>query len=188
MDLKGRVFFQEPKRVKLWKLKYNPVIRDVLPDSPETKIKPGDTTIIDFGAWFTRAGYSSQKDPSLIFKTLVCKAKREKVDLVQVGNMIKEYEYHKAAVRSPYDKGLLSDITLFENTCDYIFKELGFRGESIDSPIMYTEPLLNPSKYRMQALELFFEGYGVPRALPCVDTFASLLKTFKNGEKSSFNK
>lgn len=98
--------------------------------------------------------------------------------------MIREFEYHKAAVRSPYDKGILTDIALLENTTDYIFKELNFRNDFIETPQIYTEPLLNPSKYRNQILQLFFEGYNIPRVQPVVDTFASIAKTLKSSTYS----
>jgi len=70
----------------------------------------------------------------------VSKTKRDKIDLIQVGNMINEYEYHKSAVKSPYDKGLLTDLGLTENITDYIFSQLGFKDQSIDTPVIYTEP------------------------------------------------
>jgi len=69
MDLKGRAYFKEPKKIKLWKLKYNSVIKDVKQDTKDLANNSNDPVIIDFGAWFTRAGFASQKDPGLIFKT-----------------------------------------------------------------------------------------------------------------------
>ena len=66
------------------------------------------------------------------------------------------------------DKGLITSFSLFEHACDYIFQSLGFSGQRINSDLVYSEAFSAPLNHRKTTLELFFECYGVLRALPVV--------------------
>lgn len=119
--------------------------------------------------------------PTLVFNSLVSKAKRGKDDVIYVGNMIRESEFSKyyraycrASVKCPFEKGLVSDFGNFEFMNDYILRNLGYNDHPIGGDLMYSESFCNLTSKREKTLELFFEAYGVQRILPLSEPLISM--------------
>lgn len=77
-------------------------------------------------------------------------------------------------MKSPFEKGLVSDFANFEFMNDYILRNLGFTEHPVASDIVYTETLCNTTHKREKMLELFFEAYGAKRVLPLCEPLISM--------------
>eukprot|EP00960_Hanusia_phi_P052372 761416-Hanusia_phi.AAC.2 len=72
-----------------------------------SKVPPSKPLVIDAGSHSTRAGWAGEKDPCVVLRSLVGKAKDGKGDLVTLaGDQLLCKDISKTMVRSPFEKVL----------------------------------------------------------------------------------
>nr|CAD7430710.1 unnamed protein product [Timema monikensis] len=104
------------------------------------------------GSYNCRAGWGVNKDPSLIFKNLIAKPRKErgkKDGDLQVGNDITNIEAVRFQLKSQFDRNVVTHFEAQEHVLDYIFTHLGVDTEGcVNHPIIITEAFLNPNYSR----------------------------------------
>ncbi|CEG69759.1 hypothetical protein RMATCC62417_05776 [Rhizopus microsporus] len=131
--------------------------------------------VIDNGSKQCRAGWATEKLPSLVFDNVVSKYKdrRLNANTLAVGMDALADPAAKSNARSPFDANVVCDFEKMENVLDYIFLLLGINTSSIQHPIIMTEAVCNPSYSRNLMNELLFEGYRVPSVAYGIDSLFS---------------
>jgi actin-related protein 5 len=88
------------------------------------------------------------------------------------------------------EKGIIKDFGMFEHTCDYIFRYLGFKDNALDCDLVISEAINTPLNSRKSMMELLFECYGVVRVLPVVgalvDNYTQLQKEVSKVNSQDF--
>lgn len=77
-------------------------------------------------------------------------------------------------MKSPFEKGVISDFTNFEYMTDYIMKNMGYCDHPVGGDLLYTEAFCNLSLKRAKTHEIFFEAYGFDRLIPLSEPIVSL--------------
>lgn len=136
--------------------------------------------VIDNGSNQCRAGWSSEKGPSLIFDNVVSKYKDRRLNenVLAVGMDALADPAAKSNARSPFDGNIVCDFEKMETILDYIFVVLGINTPQVNHPIVLTEAPCTPQYSRTHMTELLFEGYRVPSVAYGID---SLFSYYANG-------
>lgn len=133
--------------------------------------------VIDNGSNRCRVGWASSHSPELDFKNVMAKnrANRKERDWdIQVGNDISDIEAVRWMVRSPYDFNVVVNFSAQEILFDYAFTHLGINtSDSIQHPVVLTEPIANPSYCQKNMMELLFEAYSLPSIALGIDCLFS---------------
>jgi actin-related protein 5 len=154
-----------------------------VPDIPQNdkynkKFRHKDTPIIiDNGSWQCRAGWGTEDQPRLVFKSLMARmrGKRGEADYTLVGNDIANVETLRSSIKNQFDKNVVINFSNQEVILDHIFEKLGLSNEaSIHHPIIINEPPCNPLYCQNAMTELLFEGYNVPALSYGVDGLYNL--------------
>ncbi|XP_062510427.1 actin-related protein 5-like isoform X2 [Corticium candelabrum] len=132
--------------------------------------------VIDNGSFHCRAGWASESSPRLIFRNLSAKSKGKRdLELSSVGNNIGNLETVRWALRTQFDRNVVTHFEAQELVFDYIFSHLGiYTSGHVDHPIVITEPVCNPNYCRNLMSELLFECYHVPSVAYGIDGLFSL--------------
>ena len=87
--------------------------------------------VIDGGAWQWRAGWAGQDQPALAFRSVLAKTRREKgrESELLVGSDISNIEAVRHALKSPYDRDVVTHYETFERLFDHAFSKLGLDSE-----------------------------------------------------------
>nr|CAD7401660.1 unnamed protein product [Timema cristinae] len=185
-------------------------IPDVIHVYPNHVKNSSTPLIIDNGSYNCRAGWGVNKDPSLIFKNLIAKPRKErgkKDGDLQVGNDITNIEAVRFQLKSQFDRNVVTHFEAQEHVLDYIFTHLGVDTEGcVNHPVIITEAFLNPNYSRhcmyewvlmkkppnkrlqgwfliLMMSELLFECYKIPSVCYGVDSLFSF--HHNNPERSS---
>ncbi|CAO3614941.1 unnamed protein product [Mucor hiemalis] len=139
--------------------------------------------VIDNGSSQCRAGWSSEKSPSMIFDNVVSKYKDRQLNenVLAVGMDALADPAAKSNARSPFDGNVVCDFEKMETILDYIFVVLGINTPNVNHPIVLTEAPCTPQYTRTHMTELLFEGYKVPSIAYGID---SLFSYYANGGTS----
>ena len=131
--------------------------------------------IIDNGSYECRAGWSICKEPNIRCRNVLAKPKLNDGNFSPfiVGNSIFEYEQGKINKKSPFEKNVIAHFSTQEHIFDHIFSNLNINDNSINHPILITEPVCNLSFSRKCLTELMFELYGVPSLTYGIDMMFS---------------
>ena len=131
--------------------------------------------IIDNGSYECRAGWSICKEPNIRCRNVLAKPKLNDGNFSPfiVGNSIFEYEQGKINKKSPFEKNVIAHFNTQEHIFDHIFSNLNINDNSINHPILITEPVCNLSFSRKCLTELMFELYGVPSLTYGIDMMFS---------------
>ena len=132
--------------------------------------------IIDNGSWECRAGWATDKDPRLVFRNVLAKTRRDKSKESEllVGSDITNIEAVRHALRSPFDKDVVTHYEASEHLLDHAFSHLGVDTcQSVPHPVLLTEALAQPNLCRQLTSQLMFELYGVPALCYGVDCLLS---------------
>nr|CAD7455240.1 unnamed protein product [Timema tahoe] len=160
--------------LELKEVKTIPDIIQVYPNHVKNFSTP---LIIDNGSYNCRAGWGINKDPSLIFKNLIAKPRKErgkKDGDLQVGNDITNIEAVRFQLKSQFDRNVVTHFEAQEHVLDYIFTHLGVDTEGcVNHPVIITEAFLNPNYSRHLMSELLFECYKIPSLCYGVDSLFS---------------
>ncbi|CAH3195744.1 unnamed protein product, partial [Porites evermanni] len=138
------------------------------------------------GGHCCRAGWAIDNKPRLIFRNLVAKARGKKdtdpsANSVCVGNDIGNLEVVRWALRSQFDRDVVTNYECQEQVFDHIFSRLGINTPgSVNHPIVLTEPVCNPNYCRQSMSELLFECYNVPSVAYGIDSLFSLYNNMPN--------
>lgn len=119
--------------------------------------------VIDFGSFQCRAGYGNESVPQLVFDQTVHRVADKNGQVSFAFGRNCPPGTSKNSSRSPFDSGLVVHFTSVERILDHIFESLKITGTSVDHPIIFSAPLENPEYIQHELLEMFFEGYGVPK-------------------------
>ncbi|KAJ1522011.1 hypothetical protein ONE63_002333 [Megalurothrips usitatus] len=145
--------------------------------------------IIDNGSYNCRVGWGTQDKPSLVFKNLVAKTRKErgkKDGELQVGNDITNIEAVRFQLKTQFDRNVAVHMEVQEQIFDYTFLHLGIDTDgSVDHPIVITEALMNPNFSRQAMSELLFECYGVPGVSYGVDALFSYHSLSERNQQQS---
>ena len=131
--------------------------------------------IIDNGSYECRAGWSICKEPNIRCRNVLAKPKLNDGNFSPfiVGNSIFEYEQGKINKKSPFEKNVIAHFSTQEHIFDHIFSNLNINDNSINHPVLITEPVCNLSFSRKCLTELMFELYGVPSLTYGIDMMFS---------------
>lgn len=130
--------------------------------------------IIDNGSFQCKAGWASEEQPSLVFRSLVAKHRGKKDYEAHVGNDIKNIEVVRWLLKTQFDKNVVTQFDIQETIFDYIFSHMGINTpERVNHPIILTEATCNPNHSRQMMSELLFECYNVPQVAYGIDSLFS---------------
>lgn len=147
--------------------------------------------IIDNGGHCCRAGWATDNKPRLNFRNLVAKARGRKDGDASgagytVGNDIGNLEVVRWALRTQFDRDVVTHYECQEYVFDHIFSHLGVNTPgSVNHPIVMTEPVCNPNYCRQSMSELLFECYNVPSVAYGIDSLFSLYYNSPNSDKTT---
>ena len=143
--------------------------------------------IIDNGSFECRAGWSICKEPNIRCRNILAKPKINDGNFSPfiVGNSIFEYEQGKINKKSPFEKNIIVHFSTQEHIFDHIFSNLNITDNSINHPVLITEPVCNLSFSRKCITELMFELYGVPSLTYGIDMLYSYYYNHYNKIKNS---
>ena len=139
-----------------------PSFETVFPIQSNTPSSSDQAIIIDNGSYECRAGFSSFDSPSISFRSLVAKPKLQTQSLFVVGNRIFDYEQGKIHKKSPFEKNIIAHFGTQEHIFDHIFTHLNIQSETVNHPVVFTEPFCNLTYSRKNISEMLFELYGIP--------------------------
>lgn len=132
--------------------------------------------VIDNGSHECRVGWSGEQQPQLLFSNLIAKPRPKKGEIdnvTLVGSEIQNINLIRPCVRTQFERDVVVNFDLQENVFDYIFTQMNFTEDHIDSPLVLTETLCNPLTSRSNMNELLFECYGIPSLALGVDSLFS---------------
>lgn len=139
--------------------------------------------VIDNGSSYVRAGFSSDLQgsgnggPRLQFPPLMARYTDRKLNrrLCFVGSEVYFDGTARGQAKNVYENGsnIVNNWDVQEGILDYVFAKLGLHGETIDRPVVMTEPLANTQYTRKTMSEMLFELYGVPSVAYGVDSLFS---------------
>ncbi|XP_068688119.1 actin-related protein 5-like [Montipora foliosa] len=147
--------------------------------------------IIDNGGHHCRAGWAIDNKPRLIFRNLVAKARSKKegdsaANNYSVGNDIGNLEMVRWALRSQFDRDVVTHYECQEQVLDHVFSHMGINTPGkVNHPIVLTEPVCNPNYCRQSMSELLFECYNVPSVAYGIDSLFSLYNNIQNSDKTT---
>ena len=145
--------------------------------SYEGKRNSGQPIVIDNGAWECRVGWAGDTQPSLLYRNVLAKTRREKgkESELLVGSDITNIEAVRHALKSPFDRDVVTHYEASEHLLDYAFSHLSIdHPGSVPHPIVITETLGQPNASRHSYSHLLFELYGVPSIAFGIDSLFSL--------------
>ncbi|KAF1826761.1 actin-related protein, ARP5 class [Dissoconium aciculare CBS 342.82] len=132
--------------------------------------------VIDNGSSTVRAGWQSDAAPRLQFPPLMARYMDRKLNrkLQFIGSEIFFDGTARGQAKNVYEPGsnIVNNWDAQEGILDYIFIKLGIE-DSVDRPIVMTEPLANVGYARKVMSEIFYELYNVPSVAYGVDSLFS---------------
>lgn len=131
--------------------------------------------IIDNGGYALRAGYATDSEPRVVYRSLVGRPRTKRLgDYCLVGSEMDAQDIVRLRARSPFDGNIVCHFDLMEYVLDKTFMLLGLEGsDRVNHPIIISEPLCNPNICRERMTDLLFTCYGVPSVCYTVDSLAS---------------
>ncbi|CCJ28673.1 unnamed protein product [Pneumocystis jirovecii] len=161
-------------------------VRDVLFEADNivfSKAYEDPLILIDNGSWQCRAGYASEKEPRMVFDSVVStyRDRRQMRTYTLVGNDTLVEPMARQMAKSPFDFNVVANWDLMvrniystESLLDYVFLKMGVSGsEKVEHPLLMTEPVCNPNYTRGVMSELLFECYCLPSVCYGIDSFFS---------------
>lgn len=143
----------------------------------DSKIKgTGAAIVIDNGSSQMRVGWSGEQEPRLKFRNCIARTRGRKGegDIMIAGNDITNIEVVRSSVRTQFDQNIVTHYGCQEILLDHAFSHLGLNQEqSLDHPIVMTEPVCNPNCCRAAMSELLFECFSAPSVAYGVDALFS---------------
>ncbi|EAT45925.1 AAEL002822-PA [Aedes aegypti] len=165
---------------------------DIVCTYPDPTVPPDAAIVIDNGSYHCRAGWAGKDVPSLVFKNVLAKPRKDRskkdtsevvVPTVQIGNDITNIEAVRFQLRTQFDRNVVTHLHVQEQIFDYLFGRLGINADGcVPHPVLLTECVANPNYSRMLMSELMFECYGIPGIVYAVD---GLLSYRMNGGQDS---
>ncbi|XP_058463365.1 actin-related protein 5 [Malaya genurostris] len=155
---------------------------DIVCTYPDPDVAPDATIIIDNGSYKCRAGWASKEAPSLSFKNVLAKPRKDRskkdaeltVPTVQIGNDIANIEAVRFQLRTQFDRNVVTHFHVQEQIFDYLFSKLGIDTErNVPHHVLLTECVANPNYSRGLMAELMFECYNIPGIAYGVDSLFS---------------
>lgn len=91
----------------------------------------GTPIVIDGGAWEWRAGWAGAWRPAATFRSVVARTRREKgrESELLVGSDVANIEAVRHAIKSPYDRAVVTHLEAAEHLLDHAFSRLGLDTE-----------------------------------------------------------
>ena len=133
--------------------------------------------VLDTGAWEWRAGWAGAASPALVFRSVVAKTRRDRTRESELlaGSDVANIEAVRHALRSPYDRDVVTHYEAAEHLLDHTFAHLGLDTEGeVQHPVLVTEAVAQPNSCRQLYNQLLFELYNVPAAGYGIDSLFSL--------------
>lgn len=113
------------------------------------------------GSYTCRVGWAIHDEPSLIFKNVVAKSRKDRikkdtipvetpaVPSTQVGNDITNIEAVRFQLKTQFDRNIVTHFEAQEQILDYMFTKLGIDTDGcVQHPLVMSEALLNPNYCR----------------------------------------
>ena len=133
--------------------------------------------VIDNGGQEVRAGWAGDREPSLTFRSVLAKTRRDKTKESEllVGSDITNIEAVRHALRSPFDKNVVTHLEAAEHLLDHTFSHLSIDTlDALEHPVLVTEAPGQPNMSRHLYSQLLFELYSVPGVGYGIDSLFSL--------------
>ncbi|KAG0317555.1 Nuclear actin-protein involved in chromatin remodeling [Dissophora globulifera] len=100
--------------------------------------------------------------------------RKANVATTYVGNDVYSDINARSNTRTAFDGAVMCNPEIMETVLDYIFIKLGIDTETINHPLIMTEPVCVPQYNRNLMTELLFESYQVPSVTYGIDSLFSL--------------
>jgi actin-related protein 5 len=140
------------------------------------KERPGTSNtaiIIDNGSATVRAGLQIDGSPRLQFPPLMARYMDRKLNrkLQFIGSEIFFDGTARGQAKNVYEPGsnIVNNWDAQEGILDYIFLKIGFK-DTVDRPVVMTEPLANVGYARKMMSEILYELYNIPSVAYGVDS------------------
>lgn len=121
---------------------------------------------ISLGSFQCRVGWACNKEPSLIFRNLIAKPRKDRTKKdepgsaiqppIQIGNELVNIEALRFQLKTQFDRNVVTHFQIQEQIFDYVFKHLGINQVGISHPIVMTECYGNPNSCRACKLNFFY--------------------------------
>ncbi|GAA6061978.1 hypothetical protein JCM10212_005222 [Sporobolomyces blumeae] len=136
---------------------------------------PVPVLCIDNGATTLRAGFSNASDPKIELDNIGAKYKDRKnnVQVMLAGGEVYVDATSRSNTRVPFEGDVVCNYDVMENILDYVMIKVGITTETVQTPIVMTETLCNPSYSRSLMTELLFESYSAPSIAYGIDSLFS---------------
>ena len=115
--------------------------------------------VLDFGSQNCRAGYAGDETPRCIFNSQVGVPRKN--SKLAPGNYVGEILIEKKrefSIQNPIKNGYIEDIEGFTSLLDHAVTSLNAQ----ESPILFTEPAMNPRPFREKEIQVMFEKFKTP--------------------------
>lgn len=152
--------------------------------------------IIDNGSYTCRIGKNDRNDPIFTFRNAIYRLRNtggsgafsqkngRRPAFVVGGEAARMDPSELGNPTSAFDRNVVCNFHMQEKILDYAFYKLDVRGNSVDLPVVMTEPPCNPSYSRYKMCELLFECYRAPSVCFGVDSLFSLYHNMDRLEES----
>lgn len=120
--------------------------------------------VVDFGSNFTKCGFSGYNKPLFTFPSVVGRGKPTfflgyDAKDCYIGNEVDDI-VDSLKLKNPIRRGNICNFDDFEEVCRYVFNRV--KVSSKETPILLTEPALNPQRNREKMTSLMFESFCIP--------------------------
>jgi actin len=123
--------------------------------------------VIDNGSAITKAGFTVDKAPRVVFPTVTAREMEHSVTMHErdrkdtyIGHEAESMK-HFVTMKYPIHRGIVTDLSDMEMIWGYIFSN-ELKIESERYPVLLTETALNPKINREKITEIMFETFSVP--------------------------
>jgi actin-related protein 5 len=131
----------------------------------------------DTGSSAVRAGWSTDATPRLTIPPLMARYKDRKLNrmFMFVGSDVFADGTARGQAKTVYEPGsnIVNNWDVMESVLDYVLSKLGVNGETLDRPVVMTEPLANLGYARKTMTEILFECYRAPSVAFGIDSLFS---------------
>lgn len=110
------------------------------------------------GSYQCRVGWACNKEPSLTFRNLIAKPRKERNKKdeagtanqppIQIGNELVNIEALRFQLKTQFDRNVVTHYQIQEQIFDYTFKHLGITTSGVAHPVVITECFANPNSCR----------------------------------------
>ncbi|TRY87736.1 hypothetical protein DNTS_031803 [Danionella cerebrum] len=138
--------------------------------------------VLDSGSGMIKAGFADQEFPAAVFPSIIGRPKYEEVMCGGEERSLfigKEAQQMRGVLRlqRPIRQGSVTHWDELEMLWRHAFEQLSLSPDSVDRPLLLTEPVLTPVESRQRAVQMLFDCFGVSQLCVGVQPVLALLSS-----------